>query len=402
MKTYQIRLFPSSEQIVQLQQLSNIRKDIWNTLCDVQQQTYESTNKILDKFTLQNLLPKLKNERETWKIFNAKAAQAVSNELYRSYQSFFTKIKKDKTAKTPHKIESNNFHSITWNQNGWILKGNNIIIINKIPFEYRTPLDVKEFKIKEIRIKLRHDKWLCDLVVDDTIKYQDKLNIDTRVLAIDLGLEKLAHGVDNRGKQIILQNKSRKINYYFQSQIKKVQSKLSSKEKLSKKHKKLKIKLNHLYQRKNAQVKQALHIQSKYLANMNYNTIVIGDLTVKKLMSTEGKNSKKKGIRKSFHHSNIAMFLQFLAYKCQARNTNVMKIGEQWTSQLNCLTGKCFKKKVELSDRQVQLSDQITIDRDLNSAINILKRWFDSHIASLNEPLDLSDVLARYNLAGKL
>ena len=274
----------------------------------------------------------------------------------------------------------------------------NIIIINKIPFEYRSPYNINDMKIKELRIKFRNDKWLCDLIVNEPINYKDKITVDTRVLALDLGLEKLAHGIDNKGKQIIIQNKSKRINHYFQTQIKNVQSKLSKKQKKSRNHRKLKLKLNKLYQRKNSQIKQTLHIQSKYLANMNYNTIVIGDLTVKKLMSTEGVNENKKGIRKSFHHSNINMFLQFLGYKCQHNNTNVVKIGEQWTTQLNSLTGKVFKDKIKLGEREVQLSDTITIDRDLNSAINILKRWFDSHIASMNEPLDLSSALVKFNL----
>jgi IS605 OrfB family transposase len=131
---------------------------------------------------------------------------------------------------------------------------------------------------------------------------------------------------------------------------------------------------------------------------MNYNTIVVGDLSVKNLMSLEGINKNKKGIRKSFHKSNINMFLQFLGYKCQLKNTNLTKINENWTTQLNSLTGKVFKEKIELKDRQVQLSDTITIDRDLNSAINIMKRWFDSHIASMNEPLNILSVLDRYNI----
>ena len=67
------------------------------------------------------------------------------------------------------------------------------------------------------------------------------------------------------------------------------------------------------------------------------------------------------------------MFLQFLAYKCQS--------------------GKVFKDKIELNDREVKLSDTIIIDRDINSAINIMKRWFGNHIASMNEPLDFSGVI---------
>jgi putative transposase len=398
MKSYQIRLFPTPEQTIQLKKLSDIRKDIWNTLCDMQQQKYNDSKTIFGKFDLNNLLPKLKEQYPNWKKLNSKAIQTISTELYGSYQSFFRLIKKDKTARPPRKIENNDFHSLTFNQSGWMIRDNNIIIINKIPFEYRAHININDMKIKELRIKFRNGKWLCDLIVDEQIQYKDKITVDTRVLALDLGLEKLAHGIDNKGKQIIIHNKSKRINHYFQTQIKNVQSKLSKKTKKSRKHKKLKHTLNSLYQKKNSQIKQTLHIQSKYLANMNYNTIVIGDLTVKKLMSTEGVNSNKRGIRKSFYHSNINMFLQFLGYKCQHNNTNVVTIGEQWTTQLNCLTGKVFKEKIELKDRKVQLSSTITIDRDLNSAINILKRWFDSHIASMNEPLNILSVLEKYNL----
>jgi len=115
-------------------------------------------------------------------------------------------------------------------------------------------------------------------------------------------------------------------------------------------------------------------------------------------MSKDGVNENKKGIRKSFHKSNINMFLQFLGYKCQSNNVNLTKIDESWTTQLNCLTGTQFKTKINLGDRQVQLSDTIIIDRDINSAINIMKRWFGNHIASMNEPLDLSRVLVKFNL----
>lgn len=398
MKSYQIRLFPTTEQIVKLQELSDIRNDIWNNLCDIQQQTYQTSKTILNKFDLNNLLPKLKEQYPKWKKLNSKASQTISTELYGSYQSFFRLIKKDKTAKPPKKIENNYFHSITFNQSGWMIRSDNVIIINKISFQYRSPYNIQKMNIKEIRIKLRNNKWLCDLIVDEFISYKEKITIDTKVLALDLGLEKLAHGIDNNGKEIIIKNKSKQINNYYQDQIKKVQSKMDKKIKKSRKHKKLKNTLNKLYKRKNSQIKQTLHIQSKYLSNMNYNTIVVGDLNVKKLMNREGVNENKKGIRKSFSQSNINMFLQFLSYKCQSKNINVVKIQEQWTTQLNCLTGKIFKEKIELKDRKVRLSDTIIIDRDLNSAINILNRWFDSHIASMNKPLDLSSVLSKYNI----
>lgn len=131
---------------------------------------------------------------------------------------------------------------------------------------------------------------------------------------------------------------------------------------------------------------------------MNYKTIVVGELTIKSLMNTEGINKNKKGIRKSFSESNINMFLQFLKYKSQYNLMDVIKIDEKYTTQLNSLTGKMFKEKVELKDRIVKLSDNVEIDRDLNSAINIMKRYYDNHLASMTEPLDYSSVIMNNNV----
>ena len=398
MKTYQIRLFPTKEQIIQLKELSDIRNDIWNKLIDIQQNNYDTNKTIFNKFDLNNMLPGLKEEYPEWKKLNSKAIQTIATELYGSYQSFFRLIKKDKTARPPKSKENTLYHSIVWNQSGWIIQENNQIIINKIIFNYKSNLDIKELHIKEMRIKFIRNKWLCDLVVNDNIEYQEELKIKTKVLAIDLGLDKLCHGIDNGGNEVIIRNKSKKINKYYQTQIAKIQQKRSKTIKGSSRNLLLKKALNKCYHKKTEQIKQTLHIQSKKLTNMNYNTIVVGDLNVKKLMDSTGINENKKGIRKSFHQSNINMFLQFLGYKCQAKNINLTKIDEKWTTQLNCLTGKLFKNKIELKDRKVQLSDTIIIDRDLNSAINILNRWFENHIASMNEPLDISRVVKKFNL----
>jgi len=235
-------------------------------------------------------------------------------------------------------------------------------------------------------------------VVNDKNEYLDEKLIKTKVLSIDLGLKNLGTGVDNKGNVIILKNKSKKINQYFSKQINKVKSKLSKKEKGSKSFKKLNQVKKKLYSKKNSQIKQTLHIQSKKLVNMNYKTIVVGELTIKTLMSTEGVNKNKKGIRKSFNESNINMFLQFLSYKSQYKQCDLIKINERHTTQLNSLTGKMFKEKVELKDRIVKLNDNVEIDRDLNSAINIMKRYYDNHLASMTEPLDYSNVIMNFNV----
>lgn len=394
MKTYQLRIFPTNEQVNQLLELSTIDNDIWNTLIDIQQKYYEEHKKIHSKFDLINLLPNLKNTtHQHWQKFNSKACQTIATRVFQSYRSFFTLIKKDKTAKPPQKKTHKGFHTLVFNQSGWIFK-NNTLYINKIPFKYRTHLtNINELNIKEIHLKLRNDKWLVDLVVNESINYPDSKLIQTKVLAIDLGLKRLGTGVDNKGNQVIISNAAKSINKYFNKRIDTVKSKLSKTTKNSNRYNHLNKTKKKLYSKKNSQIKQSLHIQSKALSNMNYNTIIVGDLTVKQLMQ-EQKNKYSK-VSKSFGNSNINMFLQFLSYKCQAKGINLVKLDEKYTTQTNCLTGKKFKEKVALSQRTVKLNNDLIIDRDLNSAVNILKRFYNNHLASVNEPLEInSDVLS--------
>ena len=398
-RTYTIRLLTSKEQEQQLQNLSLARNTLYNALIDIEIQTYNETKKVKTEFDLDKDITVLRKEFPSITQLNSKASQRVAKEIYSSYKSFFNLVKKDKTVRPPHKVEDiNKFHTIAYNQTGWKFLSDTKIKLNGITLEYRgmPSVDYTTLSVKEVKLKFANGKYLLDLSTENTVAEPSKIEADNKVLAIDLGIKNLVNGIDNDGRWITLPNKAKKINEYFRKQISSVQSRMDKCTKGSKRYNRLRKVKKRLYKRKSAQTKQALHIQSKKLANMNYKTIVVGDLTVKKLMG-KGSNKFAKTSR-SFAETSIAAFMEFLTYKCQARNTEVETIGEQWTTQQNCLTGKLFKEKVELSDRTVRLNDSIEIDRDLNAAINILKRYEQNHLALLTAPLDISSVVNKYNL----
>ena len=398
-RTYTIRLFPSKEQEQQLRNLSLARNTLYNILIDIEQQTYKTIGKIKTEYDLDKDITALRKQTPLLRCLNSKASQRVAKEIYSSYKSFFNLVKKDNTAKPPQKLQDVNcFHTIVYNQTGWKFIDNETLKINGIVANYKgiPGVDYPKQTIKEAKLKYRDGKYLLDLSVENYVQEKEELTQENKVLAIDLGIKNLCNGVDNTGNVVTIPNKAKKINTYFRKQISKVQSKMDKCAKGSNRHEKLKNIKKKLYKRKDAQIKQTLHIQSKKLANMNYKTIVVGDLSVKKLME-KGSNKLIK-ISRSFSESAIATFMEFLKYKCQNNNTELETINEKWTTQQNCLTGKLFKNKVELSDRVIHLSDSIVIDRDLNAAINILKRYEQNHLALLTAPLDVSSVVNRYNL----
>jgi IS605 OrfB family transposase len=248
-----------------------------------------------------------------------------------------------------------------------------------------------------MRISYRNNKkWIVSCVVENYINKPDSKEIENKVLAIDLGLKTLATGVNTNGKVIKVYNKPKKIDKYFSKHIENLRTKQSKCIKNSRQFNYYQKVVRGLYNKKNSQKKNYLHIQVNRLLNMNHHTIILGDLQVKKLMQKEENKAKK--VSRSFNRSNISMFVDILTYKAEEKCVNVIKVNETNTTQLNCLTNKLFNERVELGDREVEISKDIIIDRDLNSAINIYARWYNTHLAALTPPLDIFNVLMNNNL----
>lgn len=392
--TISARIFPTVQQIEQFNKLSNIAKNIYNHFLLENEKLFKEKKKILELYETHKQLTILKKDKPDWQLLNSKCSQRVLKSLYSNYKSFYNLIKKDKTVKPPQEIKHNFFKTLIFNQSGWIIKENNIIEINKIELKYKSKVDITKVKIKEIAIINRKNKWLLSIVIEKELpNYKTK---DHKILAIDLGLKRLATGIDSDEQLIKIPNKAKKIDKYFGKQIAKIQKKKSKCQKGSKRYRYLSKIISKKYHKKNSQKKQNLHIQVNKLLNMNYSIIVVGDLQVKKLMQLE--NNKHSKVSKSFGSSNIGMFMEILKYKALRKGTEVINVNEANTTQVNCLTGKKFPDRIELNDRIVKISKDIIIDRDLNSAINIYNRWYLQHIACLTGPLEISSVLMRYNL----
>ena len=403
-RTYSVRLFPTRLQIEKLEELSKNRNLLWNEIMAIEEKAFKEKH-LIGEFDLNNMLPALKEEHPEYKTLNSKACQRICKEVYSSYRSFFRLVKKDKTAKPPRKVENvEQFHTIAFNQSGWKFIDGNIVRLNGITLQYKgmDNVDFTALNVKEVRLKKKNGKYMLDVTHEKEIEEPKEIKSENKVLAIDLGLKELATGVDNLGKVVVLKNKAARIDKYFAKEISKVKSKLSKKQKNSRSWTKLNKTKKRLYKRRNTQVRDTLHIQSRRLADMNYKTIVVGDLSVKKLMSKKDINSKKKNVRKGFQETAIDRFMEYLTYKCLARHNEVITLSERWTTQTNCLTGKLFKEKVGLSDREVWLNETVCIDRDLNAAINIMRRYEQCHIALMTTPLNVSNVVTRHNLATNL
>ncbi len=120
------------------------------------------------------------------------------------------------------------------------------------------------------------------------------------------------------------------------------------------------------------QTKDFQHKQSKKIINnTKSNTIIVGKINVRRMNS---KNKWQKRLHYSTHNTGyMRRIVRFLTYKAEKVGKKVIEISEVNTTKECCVCGK--KEDRKLYERTIKCDCGNEIDRDKNSAVNIMKRF---------------------------
>lgn len=369
-----ITKYITKDQINRIKQYSKLLSNCYN-LCLDQLKTNNDFNAIH---------PLTKQFQNNNKILYSKHAQNVGRQVIAAIKSFFRKKKLDPKARYPKRYRQ--FSPIILDANKQIINGKTYLgggfkfIEDKvIKFTYpHLLLDLSNcnyFKqsinintIKQIVIKIQNEQIYSIFVYSEPKQQQKRYN--NQFISIDLGISSIASIYSSKGQCFKYQTKRMKS---LQKNKDKIKSKLDRKKKYSKKYLKIKQTLRKKQTKITNKRKDYLHKASKhiinYCINNNIDNIIIGDIQTHKLVT------KHKGLNKSTQNEGLlSRFKSFINYKAINNNINVVLVNEAYTSQTNCLTGiKSINS--DLSIRKVNLGHDFIVDRDLNSAINIAKKY---------------------------
>jgi putative transposase len=132
--------------------------------------------------------------------------------------------------------------------------------------------------------------------------------------------------------------------------------------------------------KKSHQIKDFQHkLSKKMVENTKANTIIVGDLNVKNMAQSKKVTGKKKrSINRSTQNQGyLSRFIGFLTYKAELRGKKVIRIDESYTSKECCVCGT--RHDMPLWERIMKCDCGNVIDRDRNSAINIMKRFLSQN-----------------------
>ena len=342
------------------------------------------------------LTKKFQNEH---KEIYSKHAQNCGRDAISAVKSFFKLRKTNDKAKYPK--HNRKYSTITLDANKQIINsktylggGFKFIEDKVIKFTYpEMLLDLSSCKyfnsqlinkesIKQIVISINEGKIYACFVYSEPKKEYKQLN--NEFISIDLGISSIASIYSSKGECFKYQTKRMKS---LEKNKDKIKSKLDRKKKYSKHWNKLNKTLKKKQKKITNKRNDYLHKASKHIINYclkeNIDNIIIGDIETKKLVTKKEEfkelNYKQKKIAHSRNKSTqneglLSRFKSFINYKALNKNINVLMVNEAYTSQTNCLTG-IRNLSSDLSIRKVNLGHDFIVDRDLNSAVNIAKKY---------------------------
>jgi putative transposase len=249
---------------------------------------------------------------------------------------------------------------------------------------FSIPIDFTSYKVKQIELFFdRYDKKFYLTVTYD--QPEPPFEDNGLYQAFDLGTIK--HTAVNLQAKF-LESTVKRPDKYWEPKVQSLQRRKDHCKKGSKRHRLFSQRLLTIKRKSSNQTKDWQHKQSKnFVQNTKANTIIVGDLSPKQMVKNGRNNGKgkitkyHKSINRGVHNTgHLNRFVELLTYKARLLGKRVITIDERNTSKQCSFCGH-KKSHLPLYQRIYHCESCGTVlDRDQNSAINIMKRFL-SHNA---------------------
>ena len=353
-RAWKYRLYPSKIQEKELDRYFYECKNLWNSLLEHTKRYYEKTGKFPTRSQLYLFV-------KGTPIFS-QVAQNVADRLAKALRNVVVRKRAGAKAGFPRFKPIERMKSFTYPQFGFEFNSRlELSGIGKIPIRKHREI---RGKIKTLTIKRSpSEKWFA--VFTSETKNASPCRKEGPRAGIDLGIEHFAYLSDGT----TIEN-PRHLKM-AEEKLKKAQRKLSRKKKTSKNRGKAKLKVAAAHEKLVNRRRDFLHKLSRRLVK-KYSFIAMEGLNIKGMA--------RGFLAKSILDCGWAEFLGMLRYKAEEAGCEAVLVDPARTTQKCSSCGSVRKKS--LAQRQHRCSCGASMHRDLNAAINILKRATVGHTGS--------------------
>jgi putative transposase len=358
-------LYPSKAQEGLLEQTLETCRQWSNTCLAQRKDAYETEKRSVGKFEQLRNVKELKRSNPYARNVHSHILQVVVQDLDKAFQAFFRRIKSGETPGYPRFKGRNRFDSFGLKEygNGFKLDGRRLKLsgIGRLRVRWHRPL---EGKVKTVRICRQADKWYACFACE----VEERPLPPTRLsVGIDVGIHHLLATSDGE----VVENP----RWYRNAQAKlRILQRRVSRRKIGGANRRKAI--------------LALQCQHEYISNSRkdflnklahslitrYDCIALEDLHIKGMV-------RNHHLSKSILDVGWGYLKQRLADKAVEAGRQIVLVNPAYTSKTCSACGECFPD-LSLADRWIECACGLSMDRDVNAAMNVLRvghtRWDES------------------------
>jgi putative transposase len=354
-KAYKYRLYPSKAQQFLLEQTLETCRRWYNTCLAERKEAYEIEKRSVGKFEQLRKVRELKRSNPYPANIHSHILQIVVQDLDKAFQSFFRRVKAGETAGYPRFKGKNRFDSFGLKEygNGFRMDGRRLKLsgMGRLRVRWHRPI---EGEIKTVRIRRQAGKWYACFACEMN---EQPLQPTGQWVGIDVGIHHLLATSDHE----VVDNPGWYRN--AQAKLRILQRRVSRRTKGGSNRRKAVL---------------ALQRQHEYIANSRkdflnklahslitrYDFIALEDLRINGMV-------RNHRLSKSILDAGWGYLKQHLADKAVEAGRRVVLVNPSYTSKTCSSCGVEFEG-LSLADRWIECSCGLSMDRDVNAALNIL------------------------------
>jgi putative transposase len=357
LKTFKYRLYPSKAQSRLLHQTVETCRRWYNACLAERKTAWESEKRGVSKFEQLAKVKDYRKENPYAAQLHSHILQVVVADLDKAFQAFFRRVQAGETPGYPRFKGSNRLDSfgLKENGNGFKIDGRRLKIsgMGRVRVRWHRPI---EGRIKTVRIRRQAGEWYACFACEIQ---EQPLSPTGKVIGMDVGVHHLLATSENE----VVENP----HWYRteQQKLRVIQRRVARRKKGGANRQKavLALQRQHFYvanSRKDFLDKLANHFIK------NYDVIALEDLQIKGMV-------RNHHLSKSILDAGWGYLKTHLVSKAVEAGREVILVDPAYTSKTCCSCGRVLEE-LSLADRWVDCACGLSMDRDVNAALNILKR----------------------------
>jgi len=361
LKVLRYRIYPTKSQRTKMDDTLELCRWTYNEVIAIRMNAYEQERKSLSYYDTKKLLPGWKEEKPELKEVHSQVLQEVVKRVDLAYQAFFRRVKAGENPGYPRFKGYGRYDSFTYTQSGFSLKPGKLWLskIGDIKIKLHRAVD-GEIQRLNIR-RMPTGKWFVSFLVE--VEPDEPLPKTGLSIGVDVGLKSFI--TLSNGEQV----DNPRFFVHEENALAKAQRKLSNAEKgTPERARALKV-VHRVHERITNKRDDFVQKLSISLVK-SYDLIAFEDLNIKGMV-------KNHCLAKHITDAAWNKLITTTSYKAEWAGKRVELVKPNGTSQLCSGCGQIVLK--DLSERVHKCPFcGLTLDRDHNAAINILRLGLQS------------------------